>query len=75
MDDQKRRLSTEPFTHSSKPDHFDSILQHHRARNARANRVRRKNVNGVADHEAERTIHLDSRLGKRETIAAIAFEW
>jgi hypothetical protein len=49
-----------------------SILQQHRARNARANRVRRKNVNGVSDHEAERALHVDSRLGKTETLAAIA---
>lgn len=49
-----------------------SIRQQHRARNARVHRVRRKNVNGVSDHEAERTLHLASRLGKRETLAAIA---
>lgn len=35
-------------------------------------RVRRKNVNGVSDHEALRALHLNSRHGKRETLAAIA---
>lgn len=33
-----------------------------------------KNVDGIADHEADRALYLDSRLGKREILAAIAMD-
>ncbi len=50
------------------------LSQHHWPRNARANRIRWKNVDGIADHEADRGLYLDSRLRKREMLAAIAMD-